>query len=146
MDQQQLTVKQFGARAASYLSSAVHSKGADLDRLTELVWSSKPTCVLDLGCGAGHASYAAAAGEAKRVIAYDPSAEMLSVVAAEAARRGFTNLETQVGAAEVLPFENGTFDLIVTRYSAHHWASVPKALAECARVAAPGARLIVIDL
>ncbi len=71
---------------------------------------------------------------------------MLAVVAAEGARRGFANLETRAGAAEVLPFESGTFDLIVTRYSAHHWASVPNALAECARVAAPGARLIVIDL
>ncbi len=146
MDQQQLTVKQFGARAASYLNSAVHSKGDDLDRLTELVWKSKPTRVLDLGCGAGHASFAAAAGEAQRVTAYDPSADMLSVVAAESARRGFTNIETQAGAAEVLPFERGTFDLIVTRYSAHHWANVPAALAECARVATPGARLIVIDL
>lgn len=146
MDQQQLTVKQFGARAASYLNSAVHSKGADLDRLTELVHKSKPASVLDLGCGAGHASFAAAAGGAKRVIAYDPSADMLAVVAAEAARRGFTSLETRVGAAEVLPFESGTFDLIVTRYSAHHWADVPRALAECARVATPGARLVVIDL
>jgi 16S rRNA (guanine1207-N2)-methyltransferase len=53
VDQQQLTVKQFGARAASYLTSAVHSKGADLDRLTELVHKSRPACVLDLGCGAG---------------------------------------------------------------------------------------------
>jgi ubiquinone/menaquinone biosynthesis C-methylase UbiE len=146
MDQQQLTVKQFGARAASYLNSAVHAKGADLDRLTDFVRKSKPACVLDLGCGAGHASFAAAAGEAGRVIAYDPSEDMLAVVAAEGARRGFTNLETRAGAAEVLPFESGTFDLIVTRYSAHHWASVPKALAECARIASPGARLIVIDL
>jgi ubiquinone/menaquinone biosynthesis C-methylase UbiE len=146
VDQQQLTVKQFGARAASYLNSAVHSKGDDLDRLTDLVSKTKPACVLDLGCGAGHASFAAAAGGAKRVIAYDPSADMLAVVAAEGARRGFTNLETRVGAAEVLPFESGTFDLIVTRYSAHHWANVPKALAECARVAVPGARLVVIDL
>jgi ubiquinone/menaquinone biosynthesis C-methylase UbiE len=146
VDQQQLTVKQFGARAASYLNSAVHSKGADLDRLTELVRKTKPACVLDLGCGAGHASFAVAAGEAQRVIAYDPSAEMLEVVAAEGARRGFTNLQTRVGAAETLPFENGTFDLIVTRYSAHHWANVPKAIAEAARVATPDARLVVIDL
>ncbi len=146
MDQQQLTVKQFGARATSYLNSAVHSKGADLDRLTELVRTTKPACVLDLGCGAGHASFAAAAGEAPRVIAYDPSADMLAVLAAEAARRGFKNLETRAGAAESLPFESGTFDFIVTRYSAHHWSNVPKALAECARVAAPGARLVVIDL
>jgi len=46
----------------------------------------------------------------------------------------------------VLPFENNSFDLVVTRYSAHHWASVPRALAECARVTVPGGRLVVIDV
>jgi Methyltransferase domain len=30
------------------------------------------------------------------------------------------------GTAEALPFENNTFDLVVTRYWAHHWANVPK--------------------
>jgi hypothetical protein len=34
----------------------------------------------------------------------------------------------------------------VTRYSAHHWANVPRALEECARVIAPGGRLIAIDV
>jgi SAM-dependent methyltransferase len=46
----------------------------------------------------------------------------------------------------VLPFEANTFDLIVTRYSAHHWASVPRAMAECARVIVPGGRMVVIDV
>ncbi len=55
-------------------------------------------------------------------------------------------IDTCVGAAEVLPFETNTFDLVVTRYSAHHWASVPRALAECARVIVPGGRMVVIDV
>jgi SAM-dependent methyltransferase len=46
----------------------------------------------------------------------------------------------------MLPFDNGSFDLVVTRYSAHHWASVPRALAESARVLAPRGRLVVIDV
>src|ERR1700730_15545062 len=71
---------------------------------------------------------------------------MLAVVSREAAARGYATLETCVGKAEALPFENSTFDLVVTRYSAHHWVSVPPALAECARVLAPGGRLIVIDV
>jgi SAM-dependent methyltransferase len=71
---------------------------------------------------------------------------MLAVVAREAAARGYGAIDTRLGAAEQLPFENGTFDLVVTRYSAHHWADVPRALAECARITAPAGRLIVIDV
>jgi len=100
---------------------------------------------LDLGCGAGHVSYALARGGAPRVVAYDPSAEMLNVVAEDARRRGHGTIGTKIGAAEHLPFEGDSFDLVVTRYSAHHWANVPRALEECARVMAPGGRLIVID-
>jgi len=146
MDQQALSAKQFGARATNYLTSTVHATGADLERLKALATEQQPTRVLDLGCGAGHASFALAAGGARQVVAYDPSPDMLAVVAQEAAKRGLAGIETRAGAAEVLPFENDSFDLVVTRYSAHHWANVPHALAECARVTKPGGRLVVIDM
>ena len=146
MDQQQLSARQFGSKAGNYLSSAVHATGADLDRLASLAEQRRPARALDLGCGAGHASFALARGGAQRVIACDPAPDMLSVVANEAAARGHAAIETRPGAAEVLPFEDGSFDLVVTRYSAHHWASVPRALAQCARVTAPGGRLVVIDV
>ena len=145
MDRQELSTKQFGAKAADYLSSTVHATGADLERLSTLVAQLQPAHALDLGSGAGHASFALARGGARRVTAYDLSAEMLAVVAKEGATRGHQMLHTCVGAAEVLPFDNGSIDLIVTRYSAHHWANVPGALAECRRVLAPGGRLVVID-
>jgi SAM-dependent methyltransferase len=146
MDQQEMTVKQFGSSAQYYLASAVHAAGADLERLATLVRGQPSVQALDLGCGAGHAAYALARGGARRVVAYDPSQDMLSVVAQEASIRGHESLETVVGAAERLPFDAGSFDLVVTRYSAHHWANVPQALEECARVTAPGGRLIVIDV
>jgi SAM-dependent methyltransferase len=141
-----MSVRQFGASAANYLSSPVHATGADLERLTAIGAEQQPVRVLDLGCGAGHASFALARGGVRRITAYDPSSEMLAVVAHEAAARGYEAIETCAGAAEALPFERGTFDLVVTRYSAHHWASVPRALEECARVTVPGGRLIVIDV
>jgi ubiquinone/menaquinone biosynthesis C-methylase UbiE len=146
MDQQELTIKQFGTNAGNYLASEVHSKGSDLERLVALARRMPALHALDLGCGAGHVAYALALGGADRVTAYDPSSDMLRVVAEEARKRGHGAIRTTVGSAETLPFESESFDLVVTRYSAHHWAEVARALEECARVTRPGGSLIVIDV
>jgi ubiquinone/menaquinone biosynthesis C-methylase UbiE len=147
MDQQGMSAAQFGAKASSYLTSVVHSTGADLERLKAVAARLQPERVLDLGCGAGHVGFALAQGGARRITAYDPSREMLEVVGQAAAARGFGEcIVTCAGRAEVLPFESSCFDLVVSRYSAHHWASVPRALGECARVLAPGGRVVFIDV
>jgi len=146
MDQRELSSAQFGSNADAYLASSVHARGADLDRLRLLTETIGPSHALDLGCGAGHASFAMARGGAHRVTAFDPSGQMLAVVAREAAARGHGTVDTRTGSAESLPFADASFDLVATRYSAHHWAQVPRALAECARVLKPGGRMIVIDV
>ena len=128
---------QFGARAAAYLSSAVHAQGADLQALAALADDRIPARVLDLGCGAGHVSFSVAprAGE---VVAYDLSPEMLDVVARAAAERGFDNIVTRQGAVEHLPFQHESFDCVLSRYSAHHWRDFEAGLREVARVLKPG--------
>ena len=151
MDQQNLTAQQFGAMAARYLTSTVHASGADLDRIAELASHSRPAVALDLGCGAGHASFALARGGARRIIAYDLSSQMLGVVAAEAALRGYASsgneqIETLCGPAERLPFADASIDLAVTRFSAHHWLDLSQAVREVARVLRPGGTLAVIDV
>jgi len=77
----------------------------------------EPRASLDLGCGAGHASFALARGGARRVVAYDLAAQMLDVVAAEARVRGHGQIETCTGAAEQLALADASFDVVVTRYS-----------------------------
>lgn len=144
MDRTSLAAHQFGAAAHAYLASPVHARGADLDRLGELARAAPGLVALDLGCGAGHAAYALAEGGAQ-VTAYDLAPEMLAVVEGEAVRRCLT-LHTRQGPAERLPFQDAAFDLVATRYSAHHWADVPAALTEAARVLRPGGTLVVIDV
>ncbi|MEN7526887.1 methyltransferase domain-containing protein [Cupriavidus sp. DL-D2] len=148
MQQQELVAAQFGATASAYLTSAVHAQGADLEQLRQALAHLKPVAhsrVLDLGCGAGHASFAAAS-MANEVVAYDLSAEMLGVVAAAATDRGLANIRTQQGAAETLPFDDASFCAVVSRMSAHHWRDVPAALREIRRVVKPGGKVVLIDI
>jgi len=144
-NQNTLAATRFGAAAAAYLGSAAHAQGDDLNRLAALARSQPGLSALDLGCGAGHVAYALAAGGAS-VTACDPAPEMLAVVEAEARRRGLATIGTQQGAAERLPFADAAFDLVVTRFSAHHWSNVPAALGEAERVLKAGGTLLVIDV
>ncbi|KFK97662.1 MULTISPECIES: class I SAM-dependent methyltransferase [unclassified Serratia (in: enterobacteria)] len=137
--------RQFGDQAQAYLNSAVHAQGKDLQRLAGLLQGSPNARLLDLGCGAGHASFVAAAKVAQ-VVAYDLSAQMLSVVGQAAAEKGLENIQLQQGVAESLPFDDGSFDIAISRYSAHHWHDVGRALREVRRVLKPGGRAIFMDV
>lgn len=135
----------FGPQAASYVASAVHARGADLEALSALLEEARPQRLLDLGCGGGHVSFAASPF-AEQVVAYDLSADMLTAVAAEAKRRGLVNVSTQLGFAEALPFADASFDFVASRFSAHHWRDVPAALGEVRRVLPAGGRAVMIDV
>ena len=137
--------KQFGSQASAYLTSAVHASGRDLQRLAERLADFPQAKVLDMGCGAGHASFTAA-GQVAEVTAYDLSSQMLEVVAAAAKEKGFSNIVTQQGYAETLPFADASFDVVISRYSAHHWHDVGQALREVKRVLKPGGVIIVMDV
>lgn len=137
----------FDPRAREYLESAVHARGADLQCAGELVAAlpARPALALDLGCGAGHLAYALAP-QVQSLIAFDASESMLDVVRATAEQRGLHNLRAQAGDVHHLPFADAAFDLVATRYSAHHWRDLERAMAEVGRVLRPGGHLLVIDL
>jgi ubiquinone/menaquinone biosynthesis C-methylase UbiE len=137
--------KSFGANAERYLTSPVHSTGDDLDFLARFVAGFDRPRVLDLGCGAGHASFATAPF-AREVIAFDLTQTMLEVTAAAAKERGLSNIRTMQGSVEELPFQDSEFDCVVSRYSAHHWNDVPRALREVKRILKVGGQVCMIDL
>ena len=134
----------FGARAADYVSSAVHATGEDLKEMARVAVAEPTASVLDLGCGGGHVAYAVAP-VVREVTAYDLSQAMLDAVEAEATRRGLANIVTRQGSVEALPFADARFDRVLSRYSAHHWSDVPTALREARRVLRADGRLAIVD-
>ena len=141
----QVVQRQFGEQAAAYLTSAVHAQGAEFALLQAELAGQAAARVLDLGCGAGHVSFHVAP-LVSEVIAYDLSQQMLDVVAAAAAQRQMANVQVQLGAAERLPFADGEFDYVFSRYSAHHWSDLGMALREVRRVLKPGGVAAFIDV
>ncbi|WP_372469622.1 class I SAM-dependent methyltransferase [Xanthomonas dyei] len=136
---------QFGPQAYAYLHSEVHAQGAEFAELRAGLAGHREGRLLDLGCGAGHVSFQLAPLMAE-VVAYDLSTDMLTIVAATAAERGLTQVRTVQGVAERLPFETGSLDAVVSRYSAHHWSDVGQALREVRRVLRPGGVAAFIDV
>lgn len=141
----QVVQRQFGEQASAYLSSAVHAQGAEFALLQAEVAGRGEARVLDLGCGAGHVSFHVAPAVAE-VVAYDLSRQMLDVVEAAARDKGLNNIRTAQGAAERLPFGDGEFDFVFSRYSAHHWSDLALALREARRVLKPGGVLAIVDV
>jgi ubiquinone/menaquinone biosynthesis C-methylase UbiE len=139
---------QFDPQAQAYLTSHVHAHGPDLAHAQALVAQALPAGtgqVLDLGCGAGHLSFALAP-QVARVIAVDPSPQMLATVRQAAAARGLAQIDTCEAPAEALPLADASIDLVATRYSAHHWTRLDAALQEMHRVLKPGGHVLVIDV
>jgi ubiquinone/menaquinone biosynthesis C-methylase UbiE len=132
---------QYDARSQAYLQSSVHAQGHDLDALAALVQQAAAgrtdLRALDVGCGGGHVSFRLAplVGE---VVACDLTPAMLDTVAGEARARGLVNVQTCQASADTLPFDDASFDVVATRYSAHHWHAWRQGLTEMARVLHPG--------
>jgi ubiquinone/menaquinone biosynthesis C-methylase UbiE len=137
--------QQFGPQAEAYLASPVHAQGEDLAQLARIVGGRQHSVALDLGCGGGHVSFLIAP-QVQKAFAYDLSEPMVEIVRAEALRRGLNNLEAVQGSVERLPWPDQSFDLVTTRYSAHHWHDVDAALLEARRVLRPGGLMVVMDV
>ena len=91
--------------------------------------------VLNVACGPGYASGAAAARGATTV-GIDFSENMIVL-----ARKVFSELEFQIADAEDLPFADGSFDVVLINFGVLHFPDPDKALAEAYRVLKSGGRL-----
>lgn len=98
---------------------------------------------LDVGTGTGTIARGLASN-GLRVDAIDPS-EALMTQATKRDEQAGASISYHVGKAEVLPFTNASFDLVIAG-QCWHWFDRAAAAAEAARVLAPKGRLVIAHL
>ena len=101
--------------------------------------------VLDVGCGPGIVAESLS-GEAGEVVGCDLTPEMLNKARERCQVAGLSNVSFVAGRAESLPFEDGSFDAIVSRSAVHHLPEPLPALQEMARVVRRGGRVVTVDV
>jgi SAM-dependent methyltransferase len=113
-------------RAEAYRTSTTHMRGDDLEALVVMCEPSEGAKALDVATGGGHVARRLRE-EGCEVVTVDSSPGMEPDV---------------LSRAEDIPFADGSFDVVVCRIAAHHFADVHKAIAEMARVSN---RIVVIE-
>jgi ubiquinone/menaquinone biosynthesis C-methylase UbiE len=94
--------------------------------------------VLDVGSGKGRfARVLVDRNPGAKIVAFDLAEAMLRLVD--------QRIERCCGSMTALPFPTGCFDAVYATESLEHAVDIESAVAEMCRVAAPGARIVIID-
>jgi arsenite methyltransferase len=104
--------------------------------------------VLDVGSGAGTDSLVAAqmVGSEGRVTGIDMTPEMLAKAKAAAVEMKATNVEFVAGEAEKLPFEDESFDVVISNGVIDLTPDKDAVFSEIQRVLRPGGRIQIADV
>ena len=101
--------------------------------------------VLDVGCGTGHTTLAAARAAADGgALGVDLSAHMIDVARRRAAREGLPNARFLNADAQLHAFPPGGFDAVISRTGAMFFGDPPAAFGNLAAALRPGGRLTLL--
>ena len=102
--------------------------------------------VLDVGCGAGISTRAAArVAVAGHVTGIDLSAQLLAEARRRSEAAGLTNTSFLQGDAQIHPFEPEGFDLVISRFGAMFFGDPVAGFTNIARGLRPGGRLALMS-
>ncbi len=140
-----LIKEEFARQADSMPSASVFTDSDVVDRIKSAACITDKLRVLDVGCGPGIMT-AVLAVYAREVVAFDITPEMIHRARQKCEKAGLANVQFQLGQAERLPFDDASFDVIVTRLTFHHFPDPATVISEMVRVIRPDGRIVIADI
>lgn len=145
------------AERARVASESFRQKGADWDEMRALelpaasveaallsqVPEDSQARLLDIGTGTGRV-LELLAPRVRQALGIDASKSMLAL--ARSRLSGISHCGVRLGDMYRLPLADRSYDIVVLQMVLHHAEDPDGAVAEAARVLAPGGRLLIIDL
>ena len=142
---QERILDQFTRQATPFSTANTITDANALRMIVEAATPGPGDTVLDVACGGG-IIVCAFAPEVKHATGIDMTPAMLDRARQHAAEKGVANVSWDQGDVGSLPYADGAFDIVVTRFSMHHFLDPVSVLREMVRVCAPGGRVVVVDM
>src|SRR5438094_117876 len=140
-----LIVEQFTKQAVPFSTAPGIRDEEALQLLVEFTGAAPEDTVLDVACGPGLVVCAFAA-VVRHATGIDVTPAMVERARALAAEKGLGNVTWQIGDVLPLPYPDGAFSLVISRFAFHHFPDPRAVLAEMKRVCAPGGRVALVDV
>ena len=145
-DRAEAARRYFEAHAATWDSiRSLHAAEEEIERAIADLLSDRPIgALLDVGTGTGR-MLELFAPKAESAIGIDRSSEMLRLARVKLEEAGISGASLRQGDMYALPLGDRCADSIILHQVLHYAQQPGAAIAEAARVLAPGGRLLVID-
>src|SRR6478672_861924 len=136
---------QFTRQAAPFAAAAAIRNQEALDRIVQWTGTGPDDTVLDVACGPGLLA-CAFARVAKHATGIDMTPAMLEQARKTQQEQGLKNVSWQQGDVYSLPFSEGQFSIVSSRFAFHHLQDPLAALREMKRVCRTGGKIVVADM
>lgn len=135
---------QFTRQAVPFSTAAPIANEDALRVIVEAAEAGPDDTLLDVACGGGIV-VCAFAPHVRHATGIDMTPAMLERAGRLAAEKGIGNVTWREGDVTQLPYPDGAFTIVTTRFAVHHFPQPAAVLAEMVRVCAPGGRIVVVD-
>lgn len=142
-DHDAVIIEQFSQQAIPFAKVPGHLDGIEL--LIALARPQPNDMALDIACGPGLVTCAFAPKVAS-IEGIDITPTMIEEACKRQTAAGLGNVGWRTGSINALPYADANFDMVMTRYSFHHFIEPCQALDEMMRVCRPGGSVLIADV
>jgi SAM-dependent methyltransferase len=140
-----LILEQFTRQALPFSTAPGIKDEQALRLLVDCTGAGSEDTLLDVACGPGLV-VCAFARVARHATGIDLTPAMIERARALQRKLGLSNVTWQVGDVLPLPYPAGSFSIVTSRFSFHHFPDPRAVLAEMRRVCVPGGKVAVADV